>query len=47
MLVYSRIRYDTPTIIMYRAANLLRERDTLTPNLELRLGVNLSCDLGQ
>ena len=30
-----------------RVAQLLRERDTLTPNLELRLAVNLSCDTGR
>ena len=31
----------------YRVAHLLREKDMLTPNLKLRLAVNLSCELGQ
>ena len=32
---------------IYRVAHLLWERDMLTPNLKLRLVVNLSCDPGQ
>ena len=40
-----RSRMDSPRY--YRLAHLLWERDMLTPNLKLRLAVNLSCDLGQ
>ena len=32
---------------VYRVAHLLWERDMLSPNLKLRLVVNLSCDPGQ